>query len=279
MLDIERLTEALAASTKMVVAGQIAPLVARLDALERKAAEPVDLKGEVACEAATLWADLEAFVKAAIDAIPAPQDGKSVTLDDVRPMIEAAIADAVKAVPAPKDGADGTSVRIEDVMPALAKRVEDFLAAIPAPEPGKPGKDGLGISEMFRAEGGRLIAVMSDGTTRDLGQFVGKDADPAQPGRDGLGFEDMEFVEDDYGRPVAKFQRGDVVKTVRLPCIIDRGPYKAGEGYIKGDAVSFGGSLWIAQSDTDERPADGTGWRLAARKGRDARDPKAARVG
>ena len=43
--------------------------------------------------------------------------------------------------------------------------------------------------------------------------------------------------------------------------------------YVKGDAVSFGGGWWIAQKATKgERPGEGaTGWRLAAKGGRDGK--------
>ena len=142
---------------------------------------------------------------------------------------------------------------------------------------GEPGRDGLDVKDLFRADGGRLVAVMSDGTTKDLGVFVGKDGEPGRDGADGkdgsdgLGFEDVSFEFDEHGRALAKFQRGDVVKSIRLPGIVDRGPYKSGESYEKGDAVSYGGSLWIAQDATNEKPDGGKGWRLAVKKGRDAR--------
>src|SRR5690606_40120488 len=48
---------------------------------------------------------------------------------------------------------------------------------------GDNGKDGLDVKDLFRADGGKLVAVMSDGSTKDLGKFVGKDG---EPGRDGL---------------------------------------------------------------------------------------------
>ncbi|WP_323008937.1 hypothetical protein [Paracoccus sp. (in: a-proteobacteria)] len=160
--------------------------------------------------------------------------------------------------------------------PAAGKDGRDGKDGAPG-ERGEPGRDGLDVKDMFRADGGRLVAVMSDGTTKDLGQFVGEDGAPGRDGADGkdgvdgLGFEDMDFEADEHGRVSAKFQRGDVVKSIRLPGIVDRGPYKSGEAYEKGDAVTFGGALWIAQEDTSEKPEGGKAWRLAVRKGRDAR--------
>ncbi|WGR59976.1 hypothetical protein E3U26_04265 [Paracoccus ferrooxidans] len=194
-----------------------------------------------------------------------------------------------------RDGKDGASVGLDDVLPVLRDQVREFLESIPAPQDGKdgrdgvdgrdgapgergePGRDGLDVKDLFRADGGSLVAVMSDGTTKNLGVFVGKDGEPGRDGADGkdgadgLGFEDMSFESDEHGRVVVKFQRGDVVKSIRLPGIVDRGPYKSGESYEKGDAVSYGGSLWIAQDVTDEKPDGGKGWRLAVKKGRDAR--------
>ena len=82
----------------------------------------------------------------------------------------------------------------------------------------------------------------------------------------------MEFSTDEHGRPVAKFRRGDVIKSIQLPCIIDRGPFRTGESYQKGDAVSYGGGLWIAQEETQDKPDGGKGWRLAVKKGRDGKD-------
>lgn len=194
-----------------------------------------------------------------------------------------------------RDGRDGASVELDDVLPVLQDQVREFLESIPAPQGGKdgrdgvdgkdgapgergePGRDGLDVKDMFRADGGRLVAVMSDGTTKDLGLFVGKDGEPGhdgvdgRDGADGLGFDDMDFEADAHGRVLAKFQRGDVVKSVRLPGIVDRGPYKPGDGYEKGDAVSYGGSLWIAQEPTSDKPDGSKAWRLAVKKGRDAR--------
>lgn len=58
-----------------------------------------------------------------------------------------------------------------------------------------------------------------------------------------------------------------------LPVMLDRGVYKQGMSAQAGDCVSFGGSLWVAQRDTDAKPGtDDSGWRLAVKKGRDGRD-------
>lgn len=239
-----------------IVKAAVAPVMVRLDALERRLDDlPTPQDGKDADPDAVaalvrdqIKGDLDAL-REAVNAIPpAPE------LPDIPAMVADTVAEAVKAIPTPQDGRDG------------------------APgERGEPGRDGLDVKDLFRAEGGRLVAVMSDGTTKDLGCFVGadgkdgRDGADGKDGADGLGFDDMDFGTDDHGRVLAKFQRGDVDKSVRLPGIVDRGPYKSGESYEKGDAVSYGGSLWIAQEVTGDKPDGGKGWRLAVKKGRDAR--------
>jgi hypothetical protein len=42
--------------------------------------------------------------------------------------------------------------------------------------------------------------------------------------------------------------------------------------YAAGDAVSHGGSLFIAQQDTGEKPGKSDHWRLAVKRGADGRD-------
>ena len=54
--------------------------------------------------------------------------------------------------------------------------------------------------------------------------------------------------------------------------IIYREIWREGMDYKAGDAVTWGGSLWIALEDTDSKPGDGShAWRLAVKKGRDGR--------
>ncbi len=92
-----------------------------------------------------------------------------------------------------------------------------------------------------------------------------------EPGRDGFGFDDLSVVETDKGWMI-RFSKGTEVKEFRLPIVTDRGVFKDGTGYRRGDGVSFGGSWFIAQEDTTEKPETGKGWRLAVKRGRDGKD-------
>lgn len=62
-------------------------------------------------------------------------------------------------------------------------------------------------------------------------------------------------------------------KTFTIPAMVYRGIWKAGQ-YATGDTVTWSGSLWHANQDTDEKPGQSAHWTLSAKKGRDGRDGK-----
>lgn len=126
--------------------------------------------------------DIGAMVSEAVAALPVPQDGKSVTVEEILPVLEELVSKAVGEIPVPKDGKDydpavlrqavddavseavaeipapqdGKSVTVDDVRPVLQELitaamtelpdikslVSEAVSALPAPEPGKPGEDG-----------------------------------------------------------------------------------------------------------------------------------------
>jgi hypothetical protein len=62
---------------------------------------------------------------------------------------------------------------------------------------------------------------------------------------------------------------------VKTATVLDAGVWKEGVAYSHGDAVSHGGSLWIAQKDTQTKPdTPQCDWRLAVKRGRDGKDGK-----
>lgn len=184
------------------------------------------------------------IVEPALAALPVPQDGKSVTVEDVEPLItervSSAVSEAVKAIPVPKDGKDG----LDAVTPIL--------------------KDGV------------LLFTMSDGSVKEVGRVSGKDGEdgaPGKDGRDGFGFEDLNLEETEKGLMLT-FRRGEEVKSFRLPVVIDRGVWSEERegGYLKGDAVTWAGSVWISQKDANtDKPDSGDGWRLSVKRGRDGK--------
>jgi len=97
---------------------------------------------------------------------------------------------------------------------------------------------------------------------------------PGRPGKDGLSAEDFDIEYDGQRTFTFKLERGDVKKQWKfvIPFLLDAGVYREGQAYEKGDTVTFGGSMFVAQEDTSDKPETSKAWRLGAKKGRDGKD-------
>lgn len=104
----------------------------------------------------------------------------------------------------------------------------------------------------------------------------GEKGDPGQDGKDGMGFEDLTIEHEDGGRVVVyRLALGDRLKEFRCTTdtVLDRGVFKDGDTYERGDMVTWGGSGWVCQKETRAKPGDGSSdWRLFVKKGRDGKD-------
>src|SRR5690625_7756514 len=80
----------------VIVREATAPLVERIAELEKVLSDaPATAAPEI---------DVGAIAKAAAELIPAPKDGKTVTADDVRPILAEMVDSAVNAIPVTKAG-------------------------------------------------------------------------------------------------------------------------------------------------------------------------------
>lgn len=210
-------------------------------------------------------------------------DGKSVTVEDVLPEL------------------------LSKMTPIIESQVEKAAAQIHVAN-GRDGTDGVGIKDGFIQRDGNLILTLSDGTTKDFGPIVGRDGvdgkngDQGHPGLngkdgvdgvdgspgidgkdgvaglngkdgiDGIGWDEMNVEYRENGLYLI-WTKGDVVKEARVPGFMDRGIWEE-KTYDLGDAVTWGGCLWIAQRDLPEGVPDSGNnhWRLAVKKGRDGRN-------
>jgi hypothetical protein len=254
MFDPEKFGEAMGAAIREAVT----PLLKRIEILESRESPKPDFSAAISEE-----------VEKRVAALPAPKDGdhgKSITIDDVRPMLDEAVKAmnsdvretldaAIKAIPIPKDGNHGESVTVEDVAPMIRAEVEKSIAAIPAP------KDGLGLAGAMIDRDGVLQITLTNGEVKSLGVVVGKD---------GADFTDASFEYDGERMLTINSKSGSIVK--RLPIPMDKGYYRAGmPAFEKGDIVTHEGSAWIALRETKARPGSDVkeDWRLFVRKGRD----------
>lgn len=125
-LDPDKLAEAMIGGAKRYVDAALAPLLARLAEAEKRAADAE--------------ASIASMVSKAVSALPAPKDGRSVTVGELVPVIEE---------------------RLAALIPAAVR-------AIPVP------KDGVGVAGAMIDRKGCLVLTLSDGTTKELGRVVGR---------------------------------------------------------------------------------------------------------
>lgn len=216
--------------------------------------------------------------------LPTPQDGKSVTVEEVRPMVAELVDAAVKQIPTPKDGA---SVVLSDVAPALLpplqKQMREAIAALPVPQDGKSvSLDEVvqallpGVEKSVEALQARWALDFERRAQGILERAVDRLPKPkdGEDGLDGFGFEDLAVEHDGERGFVLRFTRGERVKefAFTVPVVLDRGFWLEGKAVEAGDGVTFGGSYWIAQRATATKPEIGNpDWRLAVKKGRDGK--------
>lgn len=204
------------------------------------------------------------------------------------------------ALPMSKDGADGKDGKDgrdgKDAEPIDPQTViSAVLAELETPQPGKDGRDGKDGQDgkSFTAEDAKALlepeiakwALDFERRAQDTLQRTidrlpkpkdGVDGSHGRDGVDALGFDDLTVQHDGERGFTLMFVSGERVKefTFSVPVVLDRGYYREGEAFQKGDGVTFAGSYWIAQGTTQTKPEIGNeDWRLAVKKGRDAKTP------
>jgi len=206
--------------------------------------------------------EVRELVERAVAEIPRPKDGTSITIDEIRPIVD----QFLRSIPSPKDG---TSVTIDDVRPI----VERYLEALPRPRDGQDGKS-VTLEEVrsYLDDQHSAWALGFERRATDMLLRAIERMPAPKDGRDGFSLDDLQLEQTDERTFVLRFVRGDLVReqTIRLGHPLDRGVFREGTAYERGDGVTFGGSWWIAQKDAPEgKPGASADWRLAVKKGRD----------
>lgn len=207
--------------------------------------------------------ELREALAEAVKAIPPP-----VTRDDVMPELREALDEAVKAIPVPKNG---TSVTKDEVMPDLLDAVREAVKAIPVPQDGKSVTVD-DIKPVLEA----MQASWALDFERRAQAVIQHAIDTAPKPKDGKSFDgklSLQIQDFGDGRIVKRWFIGEEeVGHHEERTFIDRGVFREDGEYWRNNAVSFGGSLWIAQKDHPEgKPDASDDWRLAVKHGRDLR--------
>lgn len=222
--------------------------------------------------------DIAAMVSEAVAAIPVPSDGKSVTVDDVTPVLQELVSNAVAEIPVPKDGKDVDHATFKQ---AVEEAVSEAVAAMPAAEPGKDGEDGrdalaleiLPFIDEEKSYPRGSYATHNGGLWRAYEKTHGMRGWECLV--DGVAGIDIQRSEQrSFSLTVNRTSGASETKSFDVPVMIYQGVFKSGQEYLPGDTVTWGGSLWHCDEQTKDKPGetDSKGWMLAAKRGRDGRD-------
>ncbi|WP_431648665.1 phage gp6-like head-tail connector protein [Enterobacter hormaechei] len=281
------------------------------------------VKAEIAklpAQAAPEFPDVATMVSEAVAAIPAPRDGKSVTVDEITPVLQELVSNAVAEIPVPKDGKDfepamlkqaveeavseavaaipvpkdGKSVTTEDVQPMIQELVSasmpelpdvkslvnEAIAALPAAEPGKDGENGRDALSL------EILPFIDEGKSYPRGSYATHNGGLWRAYEKTHGMRGWECLVDGvagidiqqselrcFTLTVNRTSGASETKSFDVPVMIYQGVFKSGQEYLPGDTVTWGGSLWHCDEQTQDKPgeAGSKGWTLAAKRGRDGR--------
>lgn len=209
-----------------------------------------------------------------IAAIPAPKDGKDAVVDYelLKRHLMDEVQRAVSEIPKPKDG---ESIHPDTVRLMVIDEVKKEFATIPPPKPpekGEPGRDALTLEPTDGIDFDRSY-IVGQWATHNGGLWRCIDGKNWKCMVDGHSGVEEVYDGERTIKTVHRFASGKTQEFMRTTKeVIDRGVYKVGNEYERGDGVSKSGSFWICQVDkTSAVPGDSSDWRLAVKAGRDAK--------
>jgi hypothetical protein len=142
---------------------------------------------------------------------------------------------------------------------------------------GAKGEDGAGIADLLIDRDGSLVATMTDGRVKSLGQVVGRDGQDGKDGlngKDGAGLVDLVRSYDAEAHEIVE-RWGE--KELRYPAggIRPGGYWREGTKAVAAQVWNHAGVAWIAKRDTSEKPCrESKDWEIFANKGRDGLNGK-----
>ncbi len=288
------------------------PEVIRSMVADAVAAIPVPKDGRDGADGVSVTADdvlpvLEARVAELVAAIPAPKDGrdgsdgKDVDIEAVRAMV----AEQVAALPPAKDGEPGKSVTVDDVTPIIEARMAELVSAIelpalpdigemvreavaeiPAPKDGIDGKnaDPEATAALVREEVAKAVSAIppaKDGasvTVDDVAPLIVEEVERRMGEHAGALSRQLDEavaaipVPKD-GEPGAPGERGPEGPIGKLPAVKEW----ADGVFYEGAVVTRDGGVYQALRDTGKEPGHAD-WLCIVAKGRDGADGRSPNV-
>ncbi|HBT2213974.1 TPA: phage gp6-like head-tail connector protein, partial [Klebsiella pneumoniae] len=198
--------------------------------------------------------DIGAMVSEAVAALPLPQDGKSVTPEDVRPLLQELVTAAVGEIPVPRDGKDYDPAVLKQ---AVDDAVADAVAALP---PAQDGRDALHLEIQPFIDEGKSYTRGSY-ATHNGGLWRAYEKTHGMRGWECIvdGVSDVDISMNGQRNFIVTVNRASGAsekKSFDIPTMVYRGVFKSGDEYLPGDTVTWGGSLWHCDEQTQDKPGE-----------------------
>lgn len=215
--------------------------------------------------------DIDTLVKEAAAKLPAPEPGKSVTPEDIKPMIAQLVKEAVGEIPDPE------VPELPDIE-AMVTAAVDARPPTQLPSKGEDGRDALQLEvapfiDEEKSYPRGSYATHAGGLWRAYEKTHGMRGWECLV--DGVGgIEVASTDERNFTVTVTRASGVTESKSFSIPALIYRGVFKSGETYQPGDTVTWGGSMWHCDEESTDKPGENgsKGWTLATKRGRDGRD-------
>ncbi|ECE2658131.1 hypothetical protein C5Z60_00400 [Salmonella enterica] len=266
-------TQLVTEAVQKAVAGLPAPVAPELPDVPKLVTEAVQkavagLPAPVAPELPDVPKLVTEAVQKAVAGLPAPV---APELPDVPKLVTEAVQKAVAGLPAP------VAPELPDVPKLVTETVQKAVAALPAPAPALDGRDALQL-EILPCIDEKKSYARGTYATHDGGLWRTYEKSHGLHGWECIvdGVASTEVKQTDprsFSVAVTRASGATEEKTFSIPTMIYKGVFNAGESYLPGDTVTWGGSLWHCDEPTADKPGEvgSKGWTLAAKRGRDAR--------
>lgn len=189
-------------------------------------------------------------------------DGKDLSIDEVLPSINAAVAESIALLPPVRGISNCLVDRDGRLVVTFSDGTHQIVGTIIGRdgEAGRDGKDGASYEQ--------VVALIEKEVAKIEKPKNGKD------GRDGIGFKDMSVTFDGERNLIFRFVLDERTEELSLtvPFMIYRGIWKQG-GYERGDVVTRDGSTFVALKNTLSTPATkDCDWQLCCKRGANGKD-------
>jgi hypothetical protein len=166
----------------------------------------------------------------------------------------------------------------------LSTRLDEMatkFAEAPKPKDGEPGKDGTDGRDALNLH---VMRGIDEARKYRKGEYASHNGGLWMSVKSTDGMEGWDCIvdgvadvlieqQDDRTFAVKVFKSGGdvVLKSFSLPVMIYKDLFRDGNIYKAGDVVTWAGHMWICKKETDAKPVEGEAWRIAVKRGQDAK--------